>query len=271
MRLMMIVNQPELAKYLSLHGVDRIFVDLESLGKQERQGHRDTWLSRHRMEDVSLIREAIGEACLLVRLNPWHDGSTAEIEEAIARGADLLMLPMFQTVGEVAGFARAVRERVPVIPLAETGKAMEILPQIVRLPGVSELYIGLNDLHISLGQRFMFEPLASGMLDRAAETLHAAGLPFGFGGLARIGEGLLPAEKIIGEHVRLGSTRAILSRTFHRQACTLHQLQEEMNFAEEIQKLRAAVAQFKGADQATLDANRRDVQSIIGKILEAQA
>lgn len=267
----MIVNQPELAKYLVLHGVDRIFVDLESLGKQERQGHRDTWLSRHRMEDVSLVREAIGQACLLVRLNPWHDGSTAEIDEAIARGADLLMLPMFQTVEEVADFARAVGERVPVIPLAETGKAMEILPQIARLPGVSEMYIGLNDLHLSLGQRFMFEPLANGMLDRAAETLHAAGLPFGFGGLARIGEGLLPAEKIIGEHVRLGSTRAILSRTFHRQASTLHQLQEEMNFAEEIQKLRAAVAQFKCADRATLDANRRDVQSIIGKILEAQA
>lgn len=271
MRLMMIVNQPELARYLSQHGVDRIFVDLESLGKQERQGHRDTWLSRHRMEDVSLVREAIGQACLLVRLNPWHDGSKVEIEEAIARGADLLMLPMFQSITEVADFARAVGERVPVIPLAETGNAMEILPQVARLPGVSELYIGLNDLHLSLGLRFMFEPLANGMLDRAADALHAAGRPFGFGGLARVGEGLLPAEKILGEHVRLGSTRAILSRTFHRQASTLQQLKEEMNFAEEIQKLNAAFMQFKNADQTVLEANRRDVRSIVGKILETPA
>ena len=35
----------------------------------------------------------------------------------------------------------------------------------------------------------------------------------GFGGIAHW-EGLIPAEQIIGEHVRLGSKRLILSRTF---------------------------------------------------------
>jgi len=267
MRLMMIVNQPDLAAYLAMNDVDRIFVDLESLGKQARQGHRDTWLSSHRMTDVSLVREAIGTACLLVRLNPWHDGSVGEIEEAISRGADLLMLPMFRRIEEVADFARAVKERVPVIPLAETAEAMEILPQVARLPGVGELYIGLNDLHLSLGQHFMFEPLANGMLDRAAEALNAAGCPFGFGGLARVGEGLLPAERIIGEHVRLGSSCAILSRTFHRQAASLPELLANMDFPGEIRKLRDAVAHFKGLSPDALDDNRRQVKAIIENIV----
>ena len=37
---------------------------------------------------------------------------------------------------------------------------------------------------------------------------------FGFGGIARIGEGDLPSDNILGEHVRLGSQSVILSRTF---------------------------------------------------------
>jgi hypothetical protein len=40
------------------------------------------------------------------------------------------------------------------------------------------------------------------------------GKPYGFGGLASLGRGLVPAEMIIKEHYRLGSTGAILSRSF---------------------------------------------------------
>jgi hypothetical protein len=271
MQLMMIVNDSRIARYAAGVGVDRIFVDLESLGKQERQGHRDTWLSRHTPEDVSRVREAIGTATLLVRLNPWHPGSVAEIEDAIARGADLLMLPMFRTIEEVEGFARAVRERVPVIPLAETAEAMAVLPQVARTPGVTEMYIGLNDLHLSLGLRFMFETLTNGVMDRAAGQLHAANMPFGFGGLARVGEGLLPAEKIIGEHVRLGSSGAILSRTFHRQANSLEALKAEMDFPAEVRKLRTAFQEWIGADTQALQRNHRDVEAIVARIVGGQS
>jgi hypothetical protein len=270
MQLMMIVNDPRIARYVVKHGVDRIFVDLESLGKLERQGHRDTWLSRHTLDDVARVREAVGDATLLVRLNPWNPDSADEIDAAIARGADLLMLPMFRALEEVAGFAGAVGARVPVIPLAETAEAMDILPQVVRTPGVGEVYIGLNDLHLSLGQRFMFEPLANGMLDHAATQLRDAGMPFGFGGLARVGEGQLPAEMIIAEHVRLGSTRAILSRTFHRQAASLEALLAEMDFPREVGLLREAHARALGLDAAALAANQREVRRIVASIVGAQ-
>lgn len=266
MQLMMIVNQPDIAAHIASCGVDRIFVDLEYIGKQERQNHLDTWISRHTPEDVSAIRAAIANTPLLVRLNPWHDGSPDEIDDAIARGADLLMLPMFKSIKPVENFCRAVRERVPVIPLAETRESMDILPLVARTPGVCEVFIGLNDLHLSMGQSFMFEPLADGTLDRAAEHLHNAGMPFGFGGLARIGEGLLSAERITGEHARLGSSSAILSRTFHRQAQTLAELKSEMDFALEITRLRSAIAQNEAAERSVLEVNREEVKRIVGEI-----
>lgn len=266
MRLMMIVNQPDIARYIAQCGVDRIFVDLESLGKKERQGHIDTWVSQHTPADITRVREAIGNTTLLVRLNPWYEGSPQEIDDAIARGADMLMLPMYRTIAELEGFCRTVRERVPVIPLVETAEAIELLPQSAHVPGVSEIFIGLNDLHLSLGLRFMFEPLVNGVLDRAAEQLCSIGIPYGFGGLARIGEGQLPAEMIIGEHIRLGSTAAILSRTFHRQAKDLAAMKAEMDFSTEIHRLRDAVVRYEAADKGTLAVNHAEVARIIGEI-----
>lgn len=266
MRLMMIVNQPDIARHIVVCGVDRVFVDLEYIGKHSRQGHIDTWLSPHTAEDISVIRESISDAELLVRLNPWHDASNREIDDAIARGADMLMLPMFRTLKEVEFFCRAVRERIPVIPLVETREALGLLRDVARTPGVSELFIGLNDLHLSFGMRFMFEPLANGMLDRVAEQLAAIRIEFGFGGIARVGEGMLPAEKIIGEHIRLGSTSAILSRTFHRQAKNLEEMNSEMDFGLEIGRIRKAITFYEAADRRALQANHDDVVRIIDNI-----
>lgn len=266
MKLMMIVNRPDIARFVAQCGVDRIFVDLEYLGKQERQGHLDTWLSRHVPADISRVRDAIGDTTLLVRLNPWHAGSGEEIEDAIARGADILMLPMFHQVTEVEAFCAVVGGRLPVIPLVETAAALDALPQVARVPGVAEVFIGLNDLHLSLGLKFMFEPLADGLLDRAAAQLRPRGVPFGFGGLARVGEGLLPAERIIGEHVRLGSSAAILSRTFHRQAVDVQAMQSEMDFPGELARLRAAFDEYGKADEATLAANHAEVVRIVREI-----
>ena len=41
------------------------------------------------------------------------------------------------------------------------------------------------------------------------------GIPYGFGGIAKLDEGMLPARHIIAEHYRLGSSMAILSRSFY--------------------------------------------------------
>ena len=79
---------------------------------------------------------------------------------------------------------------------------------------MDEIHIGLNDLHLSYGLTFMFELLANGKVEEITKKIRNKGIPYGFGGIAKLGEGDLPAEKIVMEHYRLGSTRAILSRSF---------------------------------------------------------
>ena len=51
-------------------------------------------------------------------------------------------------------------------------------------------------------------------MERIANILKQHNIRFGFGGMARIGYGTLPAEMILTEHYRLGSQMAILSRGF---------------------------------------------------------
>ena len=265
-KLLFITNQPDLARFVVGCGVDRIFVDLEVLGKKERQGHLDTVMSRHTMADVARVRAAIPDRELLVRLNPLHAGSATEVESAIRSGADLLMLPMCRQAGEVHTFCEFTRGRAGVIPLVETADAEANFAEICTVPGVTELFIGLNDLHLDHGLRFMFEPLANGSIDRMAALARAAGRPFGFGGIARMNEGLLPGKKILGEHLRLGSSAVILSRTFHRRSEGLDELQTGMDFAAEVSRLRAAETALARRSPAEIEANRQEAAACVEHI-----
>jgi len=188
------------------------------------------------------VRQVVPAGRLLVRINPIHEGSQQEIEQAIAFGADILMLPMYRSVSEVHDFVRFVDGRALINLLLETPEAVNSLSDCLAVGGIDEVHIGLNDLHLAYGLDFMFEPMASGLLDKLASVLREHQIPFGIGGVARVGEGLLPAELLLAEHVRLGSTAAILSRTFHRQATSVEALQHEMDFAKEVLALRKAYA-----------------------------
>lgn len=218
-KLMYITNQPEYAKAAVAAGVDRIFVDLEHYGKEQRQSGLDTVKSKHTLDDVMAIRDVITPpAKLLVRVNPLHAGSTEEIDAVIRAGADIVMLPMWTSVQEVREFVRLVGGRARAVPLLETARAAqdEVLQQVLDLCGVDEIYIGLNDLHLSKNQPFIFCPLADGTVARLAAMLRSKGVPFGFGGIAAMDGGLLPGALILGEHVSLGSNSVILSRSFCR-------------------------------------------------------
>lgn len=267
MKFLFITDCPDVARFVVAHGVDRVFVDLEMLGKQERQGHLDTVISAHRVENLPAIRAAIGAAELLVRLNPVNPDTQAEVDRAIEGGAQLLMLPMYREAADVEAFLACVRGRARVVLLAETCGALLNLEACARLDGVDELHIGLNDLSLELGAPFMFQPLAGPLLDDAARILRRVGKPFGIGGLARVGEGVLPADLLIGEHVRLGSGAAILSRTFHRRARTVAEIESTTDLGYEIDALRQVHARFAVADAETLAENRRTVVSLIQDVV----
>lgn len=267
-RFWLITNSTDIARFAVQSGVDRIFIDLEINGKVDRQGHLSTVISRHTFDDLGAVRKAVPDAELLVRLNPLHPGSACEVEEAISRGADILMLPMFRGADEVRRFAALVAGRAPISLLVETVGAMVDLDAIVRAEGVSEIHIGLNDLHLELGNRFMFEPVADGLVDRMASVIGQVGIPFGFGGVARVGDGDLPVELVLAEHARLGSTAAILSRSFHRNATSVKELQSGMDLGAEIGELRQIYAAHLRSSHSELVARHEELQRRVKAIAE---
>ena len=271
MRFIFITGSPELAAFVAERGVDRIMVDLELLGKVERQGHLSTVISRHSFDDVAAVRAAAPHSELMVRINPLHEGTAAEVDRAIALGSDILMLPMFRTAADVERFSNLVAGRNRICLLLETADAASAIEQIVAVPGVDEIHIGLNDLHLDLGQAFMLQPVAEGMVDAVVSVIARAGMPFGIGGIARVGEGLVPAELLLAEHVRLHSTAAILSRTFHRNYATVAEIEKEMDFAGEIVRLRQAYAEHTKATPDSLGVIHRQLQQRVAEIVRAKS
>lgn len=267
---LLIVSDPGIARFAHENGVARLFVDLEHLGKEQRQKGLDTWKSKQSPADVTRIREAVPEGHLLVRVNPLHDGTAAELDDVIARGADSVMLPMFRGTADLARFLVLLDGRAEAVPLIETISALNAAPEFSQRLPLTRVHIGLNDLHLDLGQDFMFQPLAEGMLDEAASAFRENGIRFGIGGIARAGEGIVSPEHLLGEHVRLGSDAAILSRTLHRGAPDVASIKAEIDFPAELAKLQAIYAGFCDADAEKLEANRiatsdkvRDVVTLI--------
>lgn len=211
---MFITNNPKVASAAQDCGVKRVWVDLETLGKEQRQMGMNTVKSKHSLSDISLLREVLDSSDLLVRVNPLNPGSKAEIDEVVERGADIIMLPMFKSKEEVMRFIDMVGGRAKTTLLFETKESYDLQDEILQAGGFDEAHIGLNDMHLSYGLTFMFELLPNGLVESMCKKFKEYNIPYGFGGIAKIGEGLLPAECIIAEHYRLGSTRAILSRSF---------------------------------------------------------
>lgn len=259
--LIQITNDPALARRCdALDGI-RVWVDLERNGKAERQAARNTFISAHVLEDVGRVRSVLRRAPLMVRVNPLHDRSPAEVEDVLRQGAQLVMLPMFTSAKELGEFARLLDGRAPLVPLLETAGALGSIDEWVATPGVREVYVGLNDLHLSLGLAFMFEPLAMGLVEHVAQVCRRVRLPFGFGGIARMDEGLVPGRDVLGEHLRLGSSTVILSRTFNREGA-------ETDFEGEVARLRQAERELAARSPAQVEADARRVHAVIRQIAD---
>lgn len=259
MRLLYITKDPNVGEVAQRAGVDWIFVDLEYRGKSDRQANRDTVISAHSLDDVKAMRQVITRSKLMVRINPWGEWSADEIEGVIGAGADIVMLPFFTTSAEVSAFIKRVGGRAKACLLLETLAGIEVLDDILAVPGIDFVHIGLNDLHIERGTTFMFEFLADGGVDAISAKLRAAGITFGFGGMARIGGLTPPAERILAEHFRLGSTGVILSRSFcHPSQATGSEAFEAM-FRQEVAKVRAEEARLAQADASFFERTRLQV------------
>lgn len=220
LKLMYITNKPAVAAIAETAGVDWIFLDMEFIGKDARQGGLDTVQNHHTVQDVVNIKAAVKKAKVLVRVNPIHDAlpnypsSKDEIDASIKAGADILMLPYFKSVEEVRAFIGYVEGRAKTCLLLETAESAMLIDEILKVPGIDMIHIGLNDLHLSLGMKFMFQLLTDGIVENLANKIKAKGIPFGFGGIARLDTGAVPGKYVLKEHYRLGSSMVIVSRSF---------------------------------------------------------
>jgi 2-keto-3-deoxy-L-rhamnonate aldolase RhmA len=231
----------------------------------------NTVQSRHTVSDVSRLRKVLNSSKLLVRVNPIYPGSKDEIHAVMDAGADILMLPYFKTVAEVSDFLRFVNGRARTMLLFETPESVACIDEILSLPGIDECFVGLNDLHLGYGMRFMFELLADGTVDTLCRKFRAAGKPYGFGGIARIGAGALPAQRIIGDHVRLGSSAVILSRSFCNTAQIIDPQEIRHTFQAEVPKIRDVEAAYANATSEALAQNHAAVQAAVQTILRGYA
>lgn len=268
LQLMLITNSPSVAAKAQAAGIDRIFVDLEYMGKAERQKSIHTEISAHAMNDITPIRNVLDSSQLLVRINPLHAGTELEINEALARGAEILMLPMFTSAEEVHRFVDLIGGRATTNLLLETPQALARIDEVLDVPGIDEIHIGLNDLHLGLRLSFLFEPLSGGIIDYLANRIRAKGIHFGFGGIACLGDGLLPAEQIVVEHYRLGSEMVILSRLFSSKATTVSEDDLQASLCYEVQRLREWEAQVEDFTSEQLEANRREVFAKVRQIVK---
>ena len=272
--LMYITNSPEIAKIAENAGVQRIFIDMEYIGKADRQGGMDTVQSHHTIEDIRNVKGVLERAQIMARCNPIHVateeycGSKEEIDGAIEAGADILMLPYFKTATEVEEFVRLVNGRAKILPLVETPEAVACIDEILEIDGIDEIFIGLNDLSLGYGKKFMFELLTDGTVENLCEKFKQRGIKYGFGGIAALGKGLLPSGKVIQEHYRLGSTCAILSRSFCNTNLLTDLEQVREIFEVELKKIREWEDKC-ATGELDFDSNREEVKETVEKIVES--
>jgi hypothetical protein len=260
--LCLITADSDLATLAWQAGVERVFVDLETMGKAERQRGQGLFLTDATLDDLSRVRTVFQGDGVMVRINPLHDGSAAELDAVLARGADIVMLPMARRAAEVAEFIALVRGRARTSLLLETRDSLEAIQRIARLPGLDEVHVGLNDLRLSLGTSSLFSAILDGHIARVATACADAGIRYGFGGVTRPSDDDLPVppDCIIAELVRHRARMALLGRSFRRGIAGPADL---AGFKAGIEAIRARAHYWVDQPPAALEAMRSRLATAI--------
>ncbi len=247
-------NSAQRMRWADAAGVDRIGLDLERLGKADRQAGLATWLSPHRVEDLAVLRKQVRRAELFVRTNPLNPASAEEVDGLVAAGVSVLMLPNFSSVKEVAAYLEIVAGRAKVVPLVERLGALEAIEGFRSL-GLEEFHVGLNDLSIELGLEQRLGVLVAPTMDRIAAIAADQDLKLCVGGLGRAGDSSLPiaSDLVYAQQARLGSRGALLARAFFNRPM------EQADFGEEIRRLRLRLSEWLGASNEALLQARDDL------------
>jgi hypothetical protein len=171
MKFLIVENDPIRAQKFEDLGVDIIFVDLEKLGKYERQAHIDSVKSNHSIGDISKVKSKLTTSKVLVRIDPINPNTPEQIDAVIAEGADIIMLPYFRKYDELKVFFDCIDNRIETMLLFEHIDALDLLPRAYHDFPLKRVFFGLNDLSLSLNYSFMFEVLSKEILNPSIEFL----------------------------------------------------------------------------------------------------
>lgn len=267
MKYIVIENNLEKIKQYIDAGVERVMIDLELLDKIKRQEGLDSFITDHTIDDVAKVKSLIKHKNnqtekpeLMVRINHYNQNSKNEISEVIKEGADIIMLPFIQDISEVKNtidIIQAINNNIKFIPLVETIYSFNNLEEICKLPHITEVYLGLNDLHIERKMQFMFELLADGSVERFANIANKYNVIFGFGGIAAPNIGAIKAEDLIAIHASLGSSMVILGRSFKNNS---------KNYQADLKYLKKIYAKAQKTNQAELQIILDKINQEISKI-----
>lgn len=270
MEYILITNDINIASYAQDCGVHRIMVDLEIKGKYERQKHLNTLISHHTIQDVERIRRVLNISKLQVRINPIDNETIDEIRAVTNIGADYIMLPMFTSVYEVQTFISLINKNAKSSLLLETPQAMVRIDEIMKIDGIDEIHVGLNDLHIGLKLDFMFELLSGGIVEYLSNKIRHNSIKFGFGGIARLknGLGLVDPALILSEHYRLNSEIVILSRDFFAGTTNYKDFRKVMDLKKEINDLNQYYKSLHELSHTGLMINKEKLNTLINQVIK---
>lgn len=214
MKHIIISNEPLVWEFCNLVDLDFLMIDLETLGKADRQFSKSTWISSHSMNDIVQAKAKLKSTRIIVRINPIHQGSEDEINQVIENGADLIMLPYFQTIDEVTTCYEIINRRVGLVLLFETIESLSYTNQIFERFEIEFAHVGLNDLSLDLKYPFLFQVLSTPLVEFFFQQANKNAIPAGVGGIGYNDLSTISPRLIYSEHRRLNSNYVILSRDF---------------------------------------------------------
>jgi hypothetical protein len=237
-------------------GVSGIVIDWENAGKVSRQHRADTEINAQTIDDLRNARAAT-RARIVCRINAFGATTAVEIEEAIAAGADEILLPMVRTPDEVIAALGLAGERCGVGILVETIDAVQCAPALARLP-LSRVYVGLNDLMIDRGHDSIFTAFLDGTIERVRAAFTA---PFGVAGLTLVDRGSpVPCRLLIAEMARLDCHFTFLRRSFHRDMAG-------RRAGREVSLILEAVAAARRREPGGIARDRRELDDTLQRVL----
>lgn len=238
-------------------------VDWERRGKGRRQAGVDTQINADTPHDLAAVRAA-QQGTVLCRVNRWSRWTPAEIDLAVARGADEILLPMVRRPEEVDEALAVVDGRCGLGILVETTEAVRRVDELVQRP-LNRVYVGLNDLMIDRGGGSLFLALVDGTVDRVAAATAGAGIPFGVAGLTLPEAGRpVPCRLLLGALARAGASFTFLRRSFWADTAG-------RNLREHVPLILAAAEAATHRSPAAVAADHAELSAIVAMLSEDQA